>query len=185
MTEPAPPQRSPDGYWWWTGVEWVPAADVPEAAAAEPNAAEPEHEPDPEAAEPAAVAPETRPVSTEPAPRRWWPEARDLWFVALAALGLWLLMTVVGALRDPEPPSDAAVKRELRRVAAAEQAFRADQQRFADLEELIRSTDYLPAPGVTVEVLRFSASGYCLKGIQATATWYLDSTAGKVATTPC
>lgn len=24
----APPQLSPDGYWWWTGVEWVPAAQL-------------------------------------------------------------------------------------------------------------------------------------------------------------
>jgi hypothetical protein len=24
----APPQLSPDGYWWWTGTEWVPAANL-------------------------------------------------------------------------------------------------------------------------------------------------------------
>ncbi|MDT7573613.1 MAG: hypothetical protein QOE05_3787 [Actinomycetota bacterium] len=24
----APPQLSPDGYWWWTGAEWVPAANL-------------------------------------------------------------------------------------------------------------------------------------------------------------
>jgi hypothetical protein len=24
----APPQRSPDGYWWWDGTQWTPAADM-------------------------------------------------------------------------------------------------------------------------------------------------------------
>ena len=24
----APPQLSPDGYWWWTGTEWIPAAQL-------------------------------------------------------------------------------------------------------------------------------------------------------------
>jgi hypothetical protein len=44
----APPQLSPDGYWWWTGQEWVPAANlfaaaVPAASAASvPQQAEPE-----------------------------------------------------------------------------------------------------------------------------------------------
>jgi hypothetical protein len=33
----APPQLSPDGYWWWTGQEWVPAAGL--VAAAAPTAA--------------------------------------------------------------------------------------------------------------------------------------------------
>ncbi len=28
----APPQLSPDGQWWWTGAEWVPAHDLPEDA---------------------------------------------------------------------------------------------------------------------------------------------------------
>jgi hypothetical protein len=41
----APPQLSPDGYWWWTGEKWVPAADLfapAVAAEAEREPAQPE-----------------------------------------------------------------------------------------------------------------------------------------------
>jgi hypothetical protein len=31
----APPQRSPDGKWWWDGQQWTPAQDAPEPAAAQ------------------------------------------------------------------------------------------------------------------------------------------------------
>ena len=37
----APPQLSPDGYWWWTGTEWVPAADLFAATVPAQQQAEP------------------------------------------------------------------------------------------------------------------------------------------------
>jgi hypothetical protein len=41
----APPQLSPDGYWWWTGTEWVPAAQLfappPPAVPTQPFATQP------------------------------------------------------------------------------------------------------------------------------------------------
>jgi hypothetical protein len=37
----APPQLSPDGYWWWNGQQWVPAAEMLTPAAAIPQHAEP------------------------------------------------------------------------------------------------------------------------------------------------
>ena len=33
----APPQFSPDGYWWWTGREWIPAAQVKGRVATQPQ----------------------------------------------------------------------------------------------------------------------------------------------------
>jgi Tfp pilus assembly protein PilE len=49
MTQPsAPPQLSPDGHWWWTGTEWVPAAQQPT----------PEQAPEPVETVPAQSTPE-------------------------------------------------------------------------------------------------------------------------------
>lgn len=41
----APPQLSPDGYWWWTGAEWIPAAQA-QRVKPEPHQAEADR-PDP------------------------------------------------------------------------------------------------------------------------------------------
>ena len=49
----APPQFSPDGHWWWTGTEWIPADQAPTRQT-------PAVEPDPE---PVAIA-----VEPDPAP---------------------------------------------------------------------------------------------------------------------
>ncbi len=85
--ESAPPQLSPDGYWWWTGAEWVPAADVPEAAA------NPQVQPEPEPAlEPEPVAASWAPPAAQPeqvpAPDASWPApAQTSWPAPAPAYG--------------------------------------------------------------------------------------------------
>ncbi|HVF20623.1 MAG TPA: DUF4190 domain-containing protein [Mycobacteriales bacterium] len=68
----APPQLSPDGHWWWTGSEWVPADQAPPQPMVAPVVvSEPEPvvlpEPEPVAMPEPAVVPEPEP-DPEPDP---------------------------------------------------------------------------------------------------------------------
>ena len=67
MTQPvAPPQLSPDGHWWWTGTDWVPASERPTEP--EPVAAEQPVIPEqPAVAETPVLSGYAEPVTVAPA----------------------------------------------------------------------------------------------------------------------
>ena len=63
----APPQLSPDGQWWWTGAEWVPAHDLPEDAEVMAPPGGEVHEPAPWATAVPAQSGYVEPAHVEPA----------------------------------------------------------------------------------------------------------------------
>jgi general secretion pathway protein G len=79
---------------------------------------------------------------------------------------------------------DATARANIRIAIPAVEAYRSDEGTYAGMTLALLQTTY--SPGVQgIEVVSADADGYCIRAVAGGRTWYKQSDAGDITTTPC
>jgi hypothetical protein len=197
-----PPQYSPDGKWWWTGAEWIPASSPAPAAG---FGAPPRRVTNGFAIAAlvlgilwlgglgAVFALAFGLVALKQIKRSGGTQSGDGLALAgailggvgiLGAIALWTLVATQGdALIDRG--RTALVKTDLRQASKAEDKYlKSNGSYTVYLSELARY-GYEPLPFDSISILNASTASYCLAGDGGNGDyWYYDNVRG-LSQTPC
>jgi hypothetical protein len=198
----APPQYSPDGRWWWTGTEWVPASTGPPVAGF---------------GGPLRRSTNGLAIASLVLGILWMAglgavlalifglvalkqikqsgQTQSGHGIALAgtilggvgtlgAIALWTAVAVDGHSLVQQGQT-AIVKVELRQAGNAEDQYRQSKGRYAESIDGLSSYGFAQPPFGTVQVLSATDTSYCLSGVVGnTDYWYYDKVRG-LSQTPC
>jgi uncharacterized protein DUF4190 len=201
-TTPPPPQYSPDGKWWWTGTEWVPAsAPMPAAGFGTP----PRRTTNGFAIAAlvlgilwlgglgAVFALAFGLVALKQIKRSGGTQSGDGLALAgailggvgiLGAIALWTVVATQGHTLIDRGQT-ALVKTDLRQASKAEDKYlKSNGSYTVYLSELARY-GYEPPPFDSINILNATTTSYCLAGIGGNNDyWYYDNVRG-LTQTPC
>jgi hypothetical protein len=207
-----PPQYSPDGKWWWTGTEWVPASGPPPGAGfggysgysgfGGPPARR--------ATNGFAIAALVLGilwlgglgavcalvfglVALKQIKRSGGTQSGHGMALAgailggvgiLGAIALWTTVAVAGH-GIVERGQTAIVKAELRQAGSAEADYFKSNGRYTDSIDDLSRYGFVQDPFGNIEVLGATATSYCLSGVGgSTDYWFFDNVHG-LSRTPC
>lgn len=198
-----PPQYSPDGRWWWTGTEWVPATTPgPVAGFGGP--------PPRRSTNGLAIASLVLGilwlgglgsvlalifglVALRQIKQSGKGQSGHGFAVAgtilggvgtVGAIALWTVVALEGhtIVQNGET---AFVKAELRQAGTAENSYHQSNGRYANSLDDLSTYGYVHVPIGDVEVLSATDTSYCLSGVVSdTDTWYYSNDQG-LSQTPC
>ena len=101
--------------------------------------------------------------------------------VVIIIIGILAAVAVPIFLNQRSKATDSAIKGDLRLLAQFEETYAVTYFTYGTIAELqLEGSDVRVSPTVTVSIVSYDASGYCLMGesTQSNATWYYDSQAG-------
>ena len=115
-------------------------------------------------------------------------ERRDEGFTLIELLVVIIIIGILAAIAVPiflgqrSRATDAAIKSDMRSIAAFQENWFASNQNYGTVVDLTTEGFTTPSQGVTIEIQSYDPSGYCLVGThpQTSRTWYYDSQAGGI-----
>jgi prepilin-type N-terminal cleavage/methylation domain-containing protein len=101
--------------------------------------------------------------------------------VVIIIIGILAAVAVPIFLNQRSKATDSAIKGDMRLLAEFEETYAVTYFTYGTIAQVIADgSDVRASPTVTVTMLSFDSSGYCMEGTstQSNETWYYDSRAG-------
>jgi prepilin-type N-terminal cleavage/methylation domain-containing protein len=102
----------------------------------------------------------------------------------MAIIAILLALAIGFHTHARDRAGDAVARSNLRIAVPAIESYRSDHGTYAGMTLAALQTDY--SPGVTgIEVISADDAGYCIRAVEAGATWYKNGTDAPITETSC